>query len=286
LLLVAFFAGALTAVLPWTATVARCAPPPDSTSLQLDNFRAQHRTSPVTRLARVLTAAPTGLGLIAARWADADLCFFHQEDLYVATFHRAEVQRRGFTVGNTFLTRHRDDDNSFELMNLYHHEARHRGHWAVFTVVGGPLAFPVAYTVDELFFPGRANHFERLAGVFDGHYWYHPRPHAAIGAWKAAVSFAAMATIEAAFVLGRRPGARHVLRPAPLGIRVTPRRQLRLRLHRPAPRDTAAGGSPPDRPRADGVSRSPRAAEHRRRQRPRRRRALGPGRDAARRGPR
>jgi hypothetical protein len=42
--------------------------------------------------------------------------------------------------------------------------------WAVLTVIGGPLAFPVAYGIDDFFFPGSRNHFERLAGLEQGGY--------------------------------------------------------------------------------------------------------------------
>jgi len=50
------------------------------------------------------------------------------------------------------------------------HEARHRSQWAVLTVIGGPLAFPILYGVDDFFFPGSRSHFERLAGLKSGGY--------------------------------------------------------------------------------------------------------------------
>jgi hypothetical protein len=50
------------------------------------------------------------------------------------------------------------------------HEARHRAQWAVATVIGGPLALPIAYAIDDFFFPGSRNHFERQAGLETGGY--------------------------------------------------------------------------------------------------------------------
>ena len=56
------------------------------------------------------------------------------------------------------------------LSELVGHEARHRAQWAILTVIAGPLAFPVAYGIDDFFFPGSRNHFERLAGLEAGGY--------------------------------------------------------------------------------------------------------------------
>lgn len=50
------------------------------------------------------------------------------------------------------------------------HESRHVDQWTVATLIGGPLAMPVAYYVDSLFFPLARNHFERNAGLGDGGY--------------------------------------------------------------------------------------------------------------------
>jgi hypothetical protein len=57
-----------------------------------------------------------------------------------------------------------------QLRRLAGHEARHRTQWAVLTVIGGPFAFPVAYAIDDFFFPGARNHFEHLAGLDAGGY--------------------------------------------------------------------------------------------------------------------
>jgi len=53
---------------------------------------------------------------------------------------------------------------------LIRHEARHRVQWAAGTVIAGPLAFPIAYAVEDFFFPGSRNLFERQAGLGSGGY--------------------------------------------------------------------------------------------------------------------
>lgn len=53
---------------------------------------------------------------------------------------------------------------------LGEHESHHLDQWAVFTLAGGPLAFPTAYHLDNAFFPYSLNHFERAAGLALGGY--------------------------------------------------------------------------------------------------------------------
>jgi hypothetical protein len=60
--------------------------------------------------------------------------------------------------------------SSEQLQTLIGHEARHRAQWAVGTLIGGPFAFPIAYAVDDFFFPGSRNNFERQAGLRSGGY--------------------------------------------------------------------------------------------------------------------
>ena len=50
------------------------------------------------------------------------------------------------------------------------HESRHVDQWALGTLLAGPFAFPLAYVVDGMFFPGSRNHFERDAGLSRGGY--------------------------------------------------------------------------------------------------------------------
>jgi hypothetical protein len=72
-------------------------------------------------------------------------------------------------VGDIVLSP-RFDFTREQLRTLAGHEARHRPQWAVATVLAGPLAFPVVYAIDNFFFPGSRNHFERMAGLESGFY--------------------------------------------------------------------------------------------------------------------
>jgi len=90
-----------------------------------------------------------------------------------------------------------------ELRTLIGHEAQHRAQWAVLTVIGGPLAFPVAYGVDDFFFPGSRNHFERLAGLDAGRY-----AHVGTGPVLGPAQFAVLGALAAIIVVAL-VGARH-----------------------------------------------------------------------------
>jgi hypothetical protein len=87
-----------------------------------------------------------------------------------------------------------------QLRTLAGHEVRHRPQWAVMTIIGGPFAFPVAYAIDDFFFPGSRNHFERQAGLESGGYRHSgtgpvlgPAQLAALGALAAIVAVALLA---------------------------------------------------------------------------------------------
>jgi hypothetical protein len=73
------------------------------------------------------------------------------------------------TVGDIVLTPGFNISRE-QLETLVGHEARHRAQWAVGTLIGGPFAFPVAYAVEDFFFPGSRNIFERQAGLTSGGY--------------------------------------------------------------------------------------------------------------------
>ena len=64
----------------------------------------------------------------------------------------------GFSIGKAHLRR------------LIQHEAKHRAQWAIGTAIGGPFLFPVAYGIENFFFPGPRNLFERQAGLYGGGY--------------------------------------------------------------------------------------------------------------------
>jgi hypothetical protein len=79
---------------------------------------------------------------------------------------------------------------------------------AIGTVIGGPLAFPIAYAIDDFFFPGSRNHFERLAGLESGGYSHSgtgpvlgPAQIATLGA------FAAIVVVALLRALNRRASA-------------------------------------------------------------------------------
>lgn len=80
------------------------------------------------------------------------------------------VVRAGTMFGTVFLTDQRMEVDSPRTQRLAEHEARHADQWAAFSLAGGPAAFPALYALDEAFFPGAFNHFERQAGLDDGGY--------------------------------------------------------------------------------------------------------------------
>lgn len=80
----------------------------------------------------------------------------------------------GTTVGDVFLTQVQPGLTEHRAQQLARHESRHVTQWTVLTLAGGPLALPVLYSVDEIFFPGPRNHFERDAGLGHGGYRHPP----------------------------------------------------------------------------------------------------------------
>jgi hypothetical protein len=83
-----------------------------------------------------------------------------------------------------------------KLRGIIIHEARHREQWAVATVIAGPLAFPVAYTIDDFFFPGARNQFERMAGLGAGGY-----THEATGPVLGPAQFAVLGALAAVIIV-------------------------------------------------------------------------------------
>jgi hypothetical protein len=124
----------------------------------------------VPLLAQIVATWPeTGIGLLYARASDAHVCLSRSVDYYVAVHTDNIAGARAMTVGDIVLTA-RLKLSRERLRAVAGHEARHRVQWAVATVIGGPLAFPVAYAIDDFFFPGARNHFEREAGLEAGGY--------------------------------------------------------------------------------------------------------------------
>ena len=124
----------------------------------------------VSLVAQEAAAWPeTGIGLLYSRVSDARICLSRAADYYVAVHPNNPTGAKALNVGDILISPGFNISKK-ELRTLIGHEARHRAQWAVLTVIGGPLAFPVAYGVDDFFFPGSRNHFERLAGLDAGRY--------------------------------------------------------------------------------------------------------------------
>jgi hypothetical protein len=153
----------------WRLTVAiqsvpACSPP--------GGTQAVTRSGPlsVSLLAQKAATWPeTGIGLLYARASGAHVCWSRSADYYVAVHADNIAGARAMTVGDIVLTPGFNIPRE-QLTTLAGHEARHRPQWAVMTVIGGPLALPVAYAIDDFFFPGSRNHFERQAGLESGGY--------------------------------------------------------------------------------------------------------------------
>jgi hypothetical protein len=111
----------------------------------------------------------TGIGLLYSRARDAHVCLSSSAYYYVAPHADNIAGTRAMTLGDIVLTSGFSISRE-QLRTLIGHEARHRAQWAVGTLIGGPFAFPIAYAIDNFFFPGSRNHFERQAGLTSGGY--------------------------------------------------------------------------------------------------------------------
>lgn len=116
---------------------------------------------------KAATWPETGIGLLYAEADGARICSSTSTDYYVGV-PAAILGTRATNFGDIVLSPGYTDRE--ERTAVAAHEARHRPQWAIATLIGGPLAFPVAYAIDDFFFPGSRNHFERLAGLESGGY--------------------------------------------------------------------------------------------------------------------
>jgi hypothetical protein len=186
----------------WRLTVAiehtpACTPP--------GGAQAASRSGPfdVSLVAQQVTTWPeTGIGLLYSRASGAHVCLSRAADYYVAVHASNPAGAKAMNVGDILLTPGFNISRA-QLRTLIGHEARHRAQWAVLTVIGGPLAFPVAYGIDDFFFPGSRNHFERLAGLEAGGY-----PHVGTGPVLGPAQFAALGVL-AAIIVAALLAARH-----------------------------------------------------------------------------
>jgi hypothetical protein len=214
----------------WRTAVAiqhtpACAPP--------GGAQAATRSGPfdVSLLAQQAATWPeTGIGLLYSRASGARVCLSRAADYYVALHAHNPAGAKAMTVGDILLSPGFNISKG-ELRTLIGHEARHRAQWAVLTVIGGPLAFPVAYGIDDFFFPGSRNHFERLAGLEAGGY-----AHGGTGPVLGPAQFAALGVLAAIVVVA-----------------LLAARQRRLRRDLAAGADTPGAGT--DRSVTGGVTR-------------------------------
>jgi hypothetical protein len=124
----------------------------------------------VVDIEKAVTWPPTGIGMALAQARHGHRCLMVDESLYYDEHRNGIIGRRSFTVGDVYLSHLRAKQSEASKLALFDHERHHRRQWAVGTLLGGPLAFPVAYTVDDIFFPRAQNHFEREAGLARGGY--------------------------------------------------------------------------------------------------------------------
>jgi hypothetical protein len=146
-------------------SVSACSPP------EAGQAAARSNSFGVSLLAQITATWPeTGIGLLYARASAARVCWSRSQEYYVAMHADNIAGARAMTVGDIVLTPEKLPFSGEQLRAVAAHEARHRVQWAVGTVIGGPLAFPIAYAIDDFFFPGSRNHFERQAGLEAGGY--------------------------------------------------------------------------------------------------------------------
>ncbi len=126
-------------------------------------------TSAAQTIETVATAAPSGLAILYATAAGANLCVSPETGMVVAARDQGFVSTvgKGALIGDVFLSWNLPQDRDPALAQ---HEARHRAQWTVGTAIAGPLAFPAAYQLADFFFPGARNPFERDAGLASGQY--------------------------------------------------------------------------------------------------------------------
>ncbi|NAZ78193.1 hypothetical protein GTQ99_22685 [Kineococcus sp. T13] len=174
--------------------------------------------TPTLYAQKLATWPETGLAMLYADATGTTVCRYAAAHYYVAVRTVARAGERSVNFGDVVLSP-RFPTVPTEAGALAEHESRHRPQWAVATVLAGPAAFPIAYGVDDFFFPGARNHFERQAGLASGGYaWEGAGP--VLGAPQVVVLvLMALALAAGALRLRRRrdrgPGRRHRRHPAP-----------------------------------------------------------------------
>jgi hypothetical protein len=175
----------------------------------------------VDDLEKAITWPSSGLGMAYAQMRHGHRCYVSGEGLYLDEHHHSFFGRKSLTVGDVFLTRVRDKQSLQHRLDLFFHERHHRRQWAIATVLAGPIAFPVAYSIDNIFFPSARNHFEREAGLAAGGY----DPEAQGGPSFRAVDIAMLAIVAGSAEAVARRGRRRRSRVAPELVIVQPSSQ-------------------------------------------------------------
>ena len=153
----------------WRVVVGIQSPPACSGPPSLQAQTSGRHLDPALLGEKIATWPETGLAMLYARAIGAPSCRSRATDYYVAIHANDITGGRAVNMGDIVVSPLYDISNE-EMITLAAHEARHRSQWAIATVIGGPFAFPVAYAVDDFFFPGSRNHFERLADLQSGGY--------------------------------------------------------------------------------------------------------------------
>jgi hypothetical protein len=118
---------------------------------------------------QVITAGNSGLAVAYGKSLGAQICDYVPNGTLLGRMSDGYA-RGGTTYGHTYLTSLEPQRVYSEMAPVMRHESRHTDQWALFTLLGGPVAFPLAYGVDDFFEPGPFNNFERDAGLADGGY--------------------------------------------------------------------------------------------------------------------
>jgi hypothetical protein len=155
-------------LLGYGVQVRTCQPPAWSTAADAARYLTPG-DSWIIPTRQVLTSGNSGLALAYSKLRGAEICRYAPTGNLIASMHGG-FARGGTMYGQTFVTLPRPDYTYPELEPVVRHEARHTDQWALFTVLGGPLAFPLSYSIDEIFAPGPYNQFERNAGLAGGGY--------------------------------------------------------------------------------------------------------------------
>ncbi|MDF1602103.1 hypothetical protein PZ894_00930 [Nocardioides sp. YIM 152315] len=141
---------------------------PTHTTARLDGSGTAEAGGVWLTARQVLTAPVSGLARHYVDDRGGGLC---KGDSMTLAFMPSAASESSFAVGSVVLTRDKSEmREKGQWKALASHESRHVTQWAVLDLIGGPLAMPVLYSLDEALYPDSRNHFERAASLVDGGY--------------------------------------------------------------------------------------------------------------------